>query len=449
MLPSCSTPGVTQLKDPIVASPTYFETQSLNSYAEMLRNIYGPSQNYSKTKYEVLAHLSEVCGIIGKHLFKKQDYLAAGNFIPKIFGWACALVEIMQPSSADIERIILQKFPTLCPYCQSQPCSCWSGEKPTLDSDALLRAYSNKANRAGRTLDDFDVMFERIYGESRHDDSGNPRFEAVYMRMIEELAEVAEAVRFHHLYPVNFENEIADFFGWWFALSRLIRSYQTEDPPTLSSVIWRAYPGNCRDCQSTPCFCLQGPVRELISKPSPGHLHEIDTLTSLRNQGAYLADIQKITAGSETLAFPVGCVRVDVDLFKTINDSYGHIAGDEALRHIANTLRKKAGPRTRIYRISGDEFGVLAPDSTEEEVTGLMKRVLAALAESPVRWVSAQGKAVEFHVGLSVGVAECAEPKMMGTVFERADKAAYVSKETGRGRVTRYSDTPQEHPDDG
>jgi diguanylate cyclase (GGDEF)-like protein len=123
-----------------------------------------------------------------------------------------------------------------------------------------------------------------------------------------------------------------------------------------------------------------------------------------------------------------------------VNDSYGHAAGDEALRHIASVLRRTVRERDRVYRISGDEFGVMCMNFTEEEAAGAMRRVCAALATSPVRWVSQDSKVQEFTVSVSIGVAEVSDPRKIEATFEAADKAAYTSKEAGKARVSKASD---------
>lgn len=215
-----------------------------------------------------------------------------------------------------------------------------------------------------------------------------------------------------------------------------LRREDVNGGQSVADVLWRAYPGHCLDCHSTPCFCLQGPVRELVSKPAPGHAHEIDRLTSLRNQDAYKSDLSDIESGALVFACPIACVRADVDFFKTVNDTYGHAAGDLALAHIANILRKKAGPRTRVYRISGDEFGVLIPDSSAEEAFGMMRRVVSTLASTLVVWTNSEGASSDFGVNMSVGVSECADHREIENAFKAADAASYESKEQGRGMVT-------------
>jgi diguanylate cyclase (GGDEF)-like protein len=410
----------------------------------MLETIYGPTQNYSKSPFEVHSHLTEVCGVFGKHLFKCGDIATARRFVPKIFAWAVALLKKMHPGQTDLEGMILRKFPGVCSYCGEKPCVCWKGEKPSLDAERLRSLFYRNANSIRRSVNDFQLLFRGIYeqswfGEGKSDDP--QKFRAMmrmpYLRMIEELAEIAEAVRFHHLYPENFENELADFFAWWFAVATCMNAHPDSESMLAEQMLWAAYPGHCLDCQSIPCFCRPGPVRELISKPPPGYDHRYDALTSVYNQAAYNEDINHIAANDMPIRLPLGCVRVDIDDFKKVNGKYGHPAGDAAIQHIASVLRKHARERDRVYRISGDEFGIIFMDYTEEEASGAMKRVCQFLEKTLVRWVSAGGKIFEFPVSVSVGVAECQSPRDIERAFENADQASYASKRAGKARVTR------------
>jgi hypothetical protein len=182
----------------------------------MLHAVYGVTQNYAKTPYEIHSHLTEVCGIYARHQFKRRDPKAAEQFLPKIFAWAVALLKKVRSEKSDLEEIILRKFPNACPYCGASACSCWEGLKPTLDQDLVRALYYRNQHSIRRSANDFQAMFRRIYGETWAPDGANSStaLRHVFLRLIEELAELAESIRFQHLYPVNFENEIADFFAW-------------------------------------------------------------------------------------------------------------------------------------------------------------------------------------------------------------------------------------------
>lgn len=423
----------------------FMKEQALNEWVVMLDAIYSGSQNYSKTPYEIHAHLTEVCGVFAKHAFKKNDYVEAAKFIPKIFAWAIALLKKVSSNQVTLEEIILRKFPTICPYCLAKPCECWKGEKPTLQDQRLRTAYFEKAPAIQRSLNDFQMMFREIYARSWSGDFDpstqiSDILRKLFIRLIEEAAEVGEALRFHHLFPENFHNELADFLAWWFAIVSMFPATSTDGSRLLAEdLLWRAYPGHCPDCQSVPCLCRPGPVRQLMSRPIPGHSHRFDSLTSLLNQAAYNDDLRGFTKGEPALSMPSASVRIDVDNFKSVNDTHGHAAGDEALRHIAVIIRRTARERDRVYRVSGDEFALLCPNFTEEEAAGAMRRVCAELLRRPVRFVSREGKVSEFHVSVSAGVAEISRSDETESAFETADKAAYESKKAGRARVTRAS----------
>lgn len=429
-----------------MSTKPFTATQNLNQWVEMLDTIYGSTQNYAKNAYEIHTHLTEVCGILGKHLFKRGDLTTAKEFLPKVFAWAVALFKKMRPTETDLEGLILRKFPGVCSYCGGAPCACWKGEKPTLDAEKLRQLYYRNAPSIRRSVNDFQLMFRNIYepswfgGSTAHDDLNlRDLIKGPFLRMIEELAEIAEAVRFSHLYPVNLENELADFFAWWFAVVTCINASSSLNSTLAEELLWDAYPGHCTDCQMIPCFCRPGPVRELMSKPPPGHDHRYDGLTSVYNQTAYNEDIASVANGKTPVQMPLGCVRIDVDDFKKVNDSYGHAAGDAALQHVASALRKHTRERDRVYRISGDEFGVLFMNFTEEEASGAMKRFLQFLANTNVRWVSSEGVATEFKITVSIGVAECQGPANIKAAFEAADKATYQSKADGKGKIARAS----------
>jgi diguanylate cyclase (GGDEF)-like protein len=349
----------------------------------------------------------------------------------------------------NLEDIILRKFPNCCSYCLKKPCTCWRGEKPTLNEQQLRNMHFQNATSINRSVNDFQLMFREIYSEAWHGElttqSSDETLRRLFIRLIEEVAEVGEAIRFHHLYPENFENELADLLAWWFALLSMMPRHLDDQAVLLAEdCLWRAYPAQCPNCQMIPCLCRPGPVRQLMSRPIPGNDHHFDSLTSTFNQTAYNNDIEKVKSGDIALSFPSCCVRLDVDNFKSVNDKHGHSGGDEALRYIASVIRRTVRERDRVYRISGDEYGVLFADFTEEEATGAMRRICASLENHPVRWVAQDGKVETFNVSVSIGVSEFHSIAEVGNAFELADRAAYASKQAGKGTVTRASTLPRD-----
>jgi diguanylate cyclase (GGDEF)-like protein len=401
----------------------------------MFDDLFGNTQNYSKSNFEIHSHLVEVVGLLGKSIVKKRDLSAGRVFAAKAFAWGVALYRKQLPQQKSLQDVLLHKYPSRCPYCRDCPCRCWRGEKPALNEDELRKHFYLVGASEDCTVNGLQLMFRRIYEASWGSTQEFPQ--QVLLRLMEELAEISEAIRFFHLYPHNLENELADFFAWWFAVVSTMHRINPGEPPQLAeSLLWAVYPGYCTDCQLLPCFCRPGPVRELVSKPSLLAPERVDRLTLLYSQRAYLEDTANPRETLGAVPSPIACIRLDVDSFKSINDTYGHEAGDQALRHLAAVLRGKASERDRIYRVGGDEIALISPDCSKEEGHGMMRRVLDELKRRRVRWVGQNGDQAEFTLSVSVGVSECSSSEELLTALEHADELAYASKRGGGGCIS-------------
>jgi diguanylate cyclase (GGDEF)-like protein len=418
------------------------KTQHLNKWVEMLHHVYGRTQNYAKSEHELCSHLAEVCGAFGKYLLKKRDPARAEEFLPKMFSWAVALLKKIKGDSANLEEIILVKFPLVCPYCIEKPCQCWRGDKPRISEELLRQKYVRDSLSQKRSVDDFQLMFRGIYEESWGVQDGTPADQAysalgrLFSRLMEEVSEVAEAMRFFHLYPSNFDNELADYFAWWFALVSSLHYVMPTGSKRLipSELLWKAYPASCPICELDMCDCRPGPVRELLSKPALKDLGAIDSLTQAANRAAYDGDREQILAGTKPLATPAVCVRVDVDHFKRVNDEYDHEVGDEALKYLVTVMRQKLRPRDRLYRVGGDEFALLCPDLSSLEAQGMLSRVARALKTRPL--IARRFPDKPLVISLSIGIAECGSPDQIAVAFQKADETAILSKKAGKDRIT-------------
>ena len=413
------------------------KNQSLNDWVEMLHSVYGLTQNYSKTQYEICTHLAEVTGAFGKYLFKLRRPDKAMPFLPKMFAWAVALLKNIKGDKANLEELLLVKYPRSCSYCCSMPCDCYSGKKPKLDPDRVRAKYLQESAKQSRSVADFQLMFCRIYdaswGVSACDPGTEQAYQAlnkIYTRMVEEVSEVAEAVRFYHLYPANFDNELADYFAWWFAMVSSLHVAGTGPTVNAEDLLWSAYPGLCPSCTLSRCDCRPGPVRELLSKPSLNELGFIDALTQAQNRAAFERDMDADYANS--LPTPIACAWIDLDNFKQINDGFNHSVGDEALKHLVNTIRQKIRTRDRFYRVGGDEFAVLYPDYSWEEAKGVVSRIAESLKRNPLL-VEAGPPLV---ITMSAGISMCGDVMALKEAFRQADLAAIESKRKGRDRIT-------------
>ncbi len=165
------------------------------------------------------------------------------------------------------------------------------------------------------------------------------------------------------------------------------------------------------------------------------HLASHDHLTGLFNRRRFEEEVSLRLADTKRRGDGGAVVWLDLDNFKTVNDSFGHRVGDEVLKHVAAVLRGRSREEDVLARLGGDEFAMLLPGVGEHEAVKAAERVLGELALIPV-----QAETHPLRVGASAGVA--LYPAHATTVDElllRADAAMYTAKEEGRGRVCRYS----------
>jgi diguanylate cyclase len=133
---------------------------------------------------------------------------------------------------------------------------------------------------------------------------------------------------------------------------------------------------------------------------------------------------------SERLGF--GLMLIDVDHFKRINDTFGHQAGDEVLTSIAQVLKECVRPGDFVGRLGGDEFVVILDGLTNENANAVGTRIRGTIERSDF---SINNKGQSTVVTLSMGLAVVNETDHSESLYERADKALYKSKELGRNRL--------------
>ena len=138
---------------------------------------------------------------------------------------------------------------------------------------------------------------------------------------------------------------------------------------------------------------------------------------------------------SARLAEPLSVVMVDLDKFKSVNDTYGHQAGDEVLRQLSEILRTAIREIDRVGRYGGEEFMLLLPGTLEEEAVTFAERVRQNLESHTFTF---EGGSLQ-RTG-SFGVATFPHTRIMNcdSLVRAADDALYVAKETGRNKVVRF-----------
>ena len=164
------------------------------------------------------------------------------------------------------------------------------------------------------------------------------------------------------------------------------------------------------------------------------HLATHDMLTELYNRFSFEGVLEKALGGlkkaeDKHLAF------IDLDRFKHINDTAGHLAGDKLLQNIANILKESIGEKGTLARIGGDEFAVLFEGLTQQEAFAICNKVCETVKNYTFSWHKHQ-----FEIGASIGLATL-KPSMQDikAALHHADEACYRAKKAGKGQVVIYN----------
>jgi diguanylate cyclase (GGDEF)-like protein/PAS domain S-box-containing protein/putative nucleotidyltransferase with HDIG domain len=159
-----------------------------------------------------------------------------------------------------------------------------------------------------------------------------------------------------------------------------------------------------------------------------------DALTSCLNRRSFFEHFGQGWSIARQRRQPLGCLMFDIDHFKRINDNYGHDVGDQTLRKVAQQLRSIFPAPNVVCRYGGEEFCILVPGQTLEQVQELAERLRAAIMELQIQ-VGGEVHRITASVGVSELRLGAEDPQ---SLINQADKALYIAKRTGRNRVVRY-----------
>ena len=156
----------------------------------------------------------------------------------------------------------------------------------------------------------------------------------------------------------------------------------------------------------------------------------IDPLTGLPNRAAWSERLESEVNTWHQQGNSLSLAMLDLDHFKRINDSYGHLAGDKVLKIIANVLGKRLRPTDFIARFGGEEFVLLMPDSALGDALQLGERLRAAIEACPFHF-----KGERVTITMSIGMAQFQPGERSDLTLKRADEALYRAKAAGRNQV--------------
>ncbi|MBI2996796.1 MAG: diguanylate cyclase [Candidatus Melainabacteria bacterium] len=154
-----------------------------------------------------------------------------------------------------------------------------------------------------------------------------------------------------------------------------------------------------------------------------------DSLTSLYNHAYFQTALHHEVERAKRTGSDLSVIMIDLDHLKSINDKFGHAAGDEAITLVGGKLQQCLRQMDIVARYGGDEFAVLLPETNLEEATGIAKRILEALN----RTIHSQWGALSASIGVS-GTPH--EERNKEAIMKAADDVMYISKKEGRNRIT-------------
>jgi len=155
-----------------------------------------------------------------------------------------------------------------------------------------------------------------------------------------------------------------------------------------------------------------------------------DSLTNLPNRAAYQDSILPLCNMNKKAKTQLALAVCDIDHFKNVNDTWGHLAGDKVLRLIPRQIRSALTEKDMAFRYGGEEFVILIPNTTPDAAKMKMDAIRQAVEKMPF---NVQGQPVP--ITISIGIALLTGNETHEELFERADKSLYVAKEQGRNQV--------------
>lgn len=160
-------------------------------------------------------------------------------------------------------------------------------------------------------------------------------------------------------------------------------------------------------------------------------LARTDPLTDLPNRLAFFELVPREIERAKRYSRPLSLAILDLDHFKSINDQYGHHAGDTALKHITNTVTQQLRPSDLFARIGGEEFAVVLPETEPQEATRLVERILKDVTRTHLEYENKQ-----IALSFSAGITEYYDGATLDELVRHADMALYESKAQGRSKVS-------------
>jgi diguanylate cyclase (GGDEF)-like protein len=167
-------------------------------------------------------------------------------------------------------------------------------------------------------------------------------------------------------------------------------------------------------------------------------LARTDPLTGIYNRRHFFELAEMEVARSKRYGHPLACIMFDIDFFKGINDSYGHLFGDRVLQAMVGRCRENIRRVDIFARYGGDEFIILLPETGTRRSKQLADRLLAGFQDQPL---TIDNRAISITLSMGVSSMHGSDELALDTLLNSADKALYSAKANGRDQVFVWKET--------
>ncbi len=183
---------------------------------------------------------------------------------------------------------------------------------------------------------------------------------------------------------------------------------------------------------------------ELLRKELEGTKQKAktDPLTGLLNRAGFDDMMSQAMDQTKSDGTPLCLVMADIDHFKKINDTHGHLIGDNVLKMLARLIKDNIDPTDTAARFGGEEFILVLPGKTLEDAFNTAEKIRKSL--KTMRWVAKESKKPIGIVTISMGAAQYTAQDSVQGLIHRADQALYAAKESGRDKTLTENDIEAE-----
>ena len=168
-----------------------------------------------------------------------------------------------------------------------------------------------------------------------------------------------------------------------------------------------------------------------------------DGLTGLYTRAYFIERLQEEIERAKTNSIPITVAMIDIDYFKKVNDTYGHLAGDTFLKQLSNILRRRFRAVDVLSRYGGEEFAVLMYHTTINESYKILEEVRKMVEEEKFFMPIESYHPIQIKKTISIGIAELKDELNPDEIIKKADDALYTAKKNGRNQTCIYREQKQ------